>query len=470
MEEKFKKIIESIKEETVDPKDTKKYILAIQRVLQEVYENCKDELSEEEILSDFLEEYAKDLEFRGRADTIYYGMAKFEAYRGVLKEFKGNKSSFNSIVRDARKMESTQVGSLIQNLQTDYREAMVSAVRYVMRTRGITSTSEIIATIEEEKDKLEADLRKKMTRIIHSSVSMLDEYGFLDEYIESSNEDLEKIGLSEIQFSKRNPIPDEQYDSEGNLVQDVEDIGVIDALTEEELEKIPLGELQGMAAFYESRYLQERLGLSKAMSVIRTLEMWDTVLHGSESDIDAFDDTKIEGALKKDLAVTYLSKDILNITHKMRKQYRKFLKQYGMYEKKTIEEEANDTIPELDNLQGAATDTAILSGLIMEQLKTGSIKVKKWGVLEVDEDEVSIAIESRNFRGPLVMGVSRSLIQRFYGTTEAQLPQYDKKIDETYHNIMSKLYIPANNFYRNAVAKAHAEKPDSKVIADLAER
>lgn len=470
METNFKKIIEEIKEETVDPKDTKKYILAIRSVLQRVYDNCKGEFSEEEILSDFLEEYEKDLDFRGDATSIFYGMAKFEAYTGVLKEFKGNKSNFNSIVREAKKIETTEQGKLIQNLQTDYRNAMVSAVRYVMRARRISSTSDIIAAIEEEKEKLEADLRKKLTNIIHSSVSMLDEYGFLDEYIESSNKELEQIGLSEIQFQKRNPIPDEQYDSEGNLVQDVEDIGVIDALTEEELEKIPLGELQGMAAFYESKYFQERLGVSKAMSVIKTLEMWDVLLHGSEADIEAIDDTKIDGALRKDLAISYLSKDVLNITNKMRKQYRKFLKQYGMYEKKTIEEEANEVAPEMSNLQGAVTDIAILEGLVMEQLKTGSMKVKKWGILEVDEDEVAVAIESKNFRGPLVMGVSKPLIARFCRTSESQLPKYDKEVDATYSSIMSKIYIPANNFYRKAVAKAHAENPDSKVIADLAER
>ena len=36
---------------------------------------------------------------------------------------------------------------------------------------------------------------------------------------------------------------------------------------------------QGMTAFYESKYFQERLGVSKAMSVIKTLEMWDVLLH-----------------------------------------------------------------------------------------------------------------------------------------------------------------------------------------------
>ena len=470
METNFKKIIELIKEETVDSKNTKKYILAIKRVLQSNYENCKGELSEEEILSEFLEEYAKDLEFRGNANLIFYNMAKFEAYNGVLREFKGNKARFNSIVREAKKIEIAEHGKLIQNLQTDHRNAMVSAVRYVMRAKGVTSNADIIAAIEEEKAKLEADSRMKMTSIIHSSTSMLEEYGFLDEYIESSNKDLEKLGLSEIQFSKRNPIPDEQYDSEGNLVQDVEDIGVIDALTEEELERIPLGELQGMAAFYESKYFQERLGLSKAMSVIKTLEMWDILLHGSDEDIECFDNTKKEGALRKDLAITYLSRDILNVTNKMRKQYRKFLKQYGMYETKTIEEEANDTIPELDNLQGAITDIAILEGLIMEQLKNGSMRVKKWGVLEVEEDEVAIAIESKNFRGPLIMGVSKGIIERFCRTSESELPIYDKEIDETYSNIMSKIYMPANNFYRNAVSRAYEKNPDSKVVEDLMEK
>ena len=55
METNFKKIIEEIKEETVDPKDTKKYILAIRSVIQRLSDNSKVECSDEEKLSDFLE-------------------------------------------------------------------------------------------------------------------------------------------------------------------------------------------------------------------------------------------------------------------------------------------------------------------------------------------------------------------------------------------------------------------------------
>ena len=50
MEENLKDKLEEIKKETVDPEDTKKYILAIKKVLGRAYENCKDEQSEEEIL------------------------------------------------------------------------------------------------------------------------------------------------------------------------------------------------------------------------------------------------------------------------------------------------------------------------------------------------------------------------------------------------------------------------------------
>lgn len=468
MEEKFKEIIEEIKKSNVNPEETKKYILSIKEVLKEFYDDCKEELSDEEIIDGYLDEYSKDLEFRGNAKSIFYGMAKYEAYKSVLKEFKGNKNNFNSIIKEAKKMEIREQGAMIQNSQRDYRSAMVSAVRYIIRSKRITSDSDIIDVIKSEKKVLEEDLRRRMIAIIHPSVSMLEEYGFLDEYIEKSNKDLEKLGLAELKFSKRNPIPDEQYDLDGNLVKDVEDIGVIDALSKEELDKIPLEELHGVAAFYESKYLQRRLGISKALSVIKTLDLWDVILHGEDKDIEEFDDEKIKAALKKDIAVTYLSSDILNVTNKMRKQYRKFLISQGMYATKDIEEEANEIAPEIANLESAAGDIAILEGLIMQQLQTKSMKVKKWGVLDVSEEEAVIAIESKNFRGPLIMAVSKGIIERFCGTDESKLPQYDKEIDEKYANIMSMIYTPSNDFYTNTISNAYNENPGSELVANLA--
>lgn len=468
MKNEFKEKIEEIKEKQISYKDTKKYILAIKNVIRPIYDNCKDEASKEQIISEFLKEYEKDLQFRGNARTIYYDISKYDAYKRVLQDFKGNKQSFNGIVREAKKKETIENNKAIKNVQSEYRQAMVSAVRYVMRTKGVTKDSDIITAIKEEKDKLEKEIRNKMNNIIHTSVGMLDEYGFLDEYIENSNNDLEKLELSELKFSKRNPIPDEQYDMEGNLVKDTEDIGVIDALSDEELEQIPLDELQLITAFYESRYFQERLGVSNAMSVIKTLDLWDTLLNGIDNDIEEIDDKKIEGALKKDLAINYLCDDDIEITNKMRKQYRKFLKSQGMYESKCIEDEVEETRKENSNLIYTADDINVLLGLIMQQLKDKTLKIKDWGVLESNENVSVIALESKRFRGPFIMGVPKDVLNRFYDTDESKLPKYDKEIDDAYSDIMLRLYIPANNFFKNAIDNAHKNNPESKVIANIA--
>ena len=70
MEENFNKILEKIKDDTLDQEETKEYILAIKGVIKQAYENCKDEQSQEEIISEFIEEYEKDLSFRGNGKSI----------------------------------------------------------------------------------------------------------------------------------------------------------------------------------------------------------------------------------------------------------------------------------------------------------------------------------------------------------------------------------------------------------------
>lgn len=227
MEENFKNVIENIKKSSVDEEETKKYILAIKKVLGKAYETCKDEQTESEILQDYLEEYDNDLKFRGDANSIFCKALMYGSYKKILSDYKGNKSSFDSVLREAKKREDKDN---IENLvvKTDVRESMISAVRYIVRTKKVTKEKDILEAIGVEKAKLSSDLRKRMIHTIHSSLMMLNEYGFIDEYIEEANKELEQIGLSELQYVKRNPIADRQYDENGQLVVDVEDIGVLD--------------------------------------------------------------------------------------------------------------------------------------------------------------------------------------------------------------------------------------------------
>lgn len=475
MEKSFKDIIEEIKKENINQEETKKYILAIKRVVKKAYESCKDEQEESEILEEYLEDYNNDLKFRGKTQDIFNKMLMYNAYKNILRDFKGNKSNFDSIMRDAKKRESDNNASTI-TLNTNTKEAMISAIRYVIRTKNVIKEKEILNALQEEKSKVSKYLKDKMIDVMRDSVTLLNEYGFIDEYIAEANEELKELGLSELQYEKRNPIPDKQYDENGQLVKDVEDIGVIDTFAKDNLEQLPLEDLVFMTAFWESKYLQERLGLSKAMSTVKTLNLWNTLLHEDDQAIQDLDPLMVEGALKKDLALTYLYKNEATITNKMNKQYRKFIEKEGIQGNPELEEELKELLPEMSNLESAARDVAILECLILHQIRTKESKVKKWGVIECDEVDndleeksggITFAIENKNFRGTLVMSLPKYLLKDFFRIEESQLPKYDKELNSIYCDIMSKLYLPTNKYFTNLIQKAYKENPQSELLADL---
>lgn len=470
MEENFNDVIEKNKNSTLNPEETKKYILSIKGVVRHLYDICKDDESQEEILQDYLEEYENDLKFRGNAQQIFSDMLMYGSYKRILVDAKGNKNSFASVIREAKKKEEEDNKGAVY-VKTDAKESMVSAIRYIIRTRHITKEREIIEAIQEEKAKLSKEIKSEMISAIQSSVLTLNEYGFIDEYILSSNEELKELGLGELQYENRNPIADIQYDENGNVVKDVEDIGVIDTFAKDNLEKLSLEDLETMTAFWESKYLQERLGLSKAMATIKTLNLWDTMLHEDDQAIQNLDNNKIKSALKKDLALTYLCRNGSKITGRMKRQYKKFLEKEQIPSETPLDEEITEMIPEISNIEGAAKDVTILECLILYQLKSKDMKIKKWGVIdseeEQQEDGVTIAIENKNFRGPLIMGVPEYVLEEFFGTSNVDFPKYDKELNETYCSIMSKLYLPTNRYFSNVVRKAYNENPSSPFLAEL---
>lgn len=470
MEKNFKEIIENVKKSTVDAEETKKYILLIKQLIEKGYKNPEEDNMD--ILQQYLEDYEKELEFRGNAQTIYYKMLMYEAYRRLLVDSKGNKSNFNSVIKEARQAEEKDNISSV-TIGADVRQAMVSAVRYIIRKRKITKEQQIFEAIKEEKAIFAEEIRKRMVNLIRTSVISLEEYGAIDAYIEGSNEELAQLGLQELQYVKRNPMPDEQYDENGQLVSDVEDIGVLDAFSEEILMEMQLEDLGLMTAFWESKYLEQRLGISKAMTVIRELDLWGTILEEDDDAIRNLDNKRVNAALKKDLALTYLCKTDCEITSKMKRQYRRFLEEEDLSYDIQLDEAVQQMSPEISNLEAMAKDVAILECLILHQLRSKDIKVKKWGVIqdqgqETQQEGIAIAIENKNFRGPLTMEVPKYILRDFLHGSEKDFPIYDKQLDPTYSSIMSKLYLPANKFFNNTVKKAYKENPSSPLLADLA--
>jgi len=156
----------------------------------------------------------------------------------------------------------------------------------------------------------------------------------------------------------------------------------------------------------------------------------------------------------------------------MKKQYRRFLEEQNLSYDIQLEEEVQQMLPEISNLEAMAKDVAVLECLILHQLKSKDIRVKKWGVIPDEQCEptegIAVAIENTNFRGPLVIEVPEYILKEFLKGSEKDFPTYDKKLDPTYSSIMSNLYLPANKFFNNTVKKAYKQNPSSQLLADLA--
>ena len=477
MEEDLKKMIEEIKEETINEEETKKYIFAIKRVFKKVFENCKDEYTESEILEMYLEEYNNNLLFRGNAEDIFYNTLKYDALKTILADFSHDKAKFNQEMREAkRREEEDRTGRIAFRL--DAKESTISCIRYTMRKGKTTNESDIIENIKQEKKKIEEELKSKMIKTIQGSVKFLEEYGFIDEYIETSNVKLEKLGLSGLKLIKRNPIAEEQY-IEGQLVKDVEDLGVIDTFSTENLSNIPTEDLQIMSTFYLSKYFEERLGISKAMSTIKTLELWDVMAKEDDNVIQALDNNRINSALKKDLALTYLCQNGIEISPKIKEQYQKFLNENNINTDSKLEDDREAIQAETSNLNQTAVDIRFLVGLLIYQLKEKHAKIKRWGIInnnlenkkEVGEIDnyITIALENQNFRGPLLIGVPNNILTEVFGEGKnIKFPEYKGRLNQEYCDVMSKLYLPTNKFFSNFIKKAYEEEPQSEIIANLA--
>ena len=474
MEEDLKKVVEKIKKSTIQPEETKKYILAVKRVFRKAFEDCKDEYTESEILEMCLEEYNNDLKFRGNAETIFYNLLKHDTFKTILDDYGHNKTNFNLAMREAKRREKEDKTGTIAFILNG-KESMISCIRYAMRKGRTTNENDIIEYIKREKKELERELRSKMIRIIQTSVATLDEYGIIDEYIEISNSQLEQLGLSGLKFSKRNPIADEQYE-DGQLVKDTEDIGVIDTFSTENLNNMPMEDLQFMSAFYLSKYFEERLGISKAMSTIRTLDLWKVIFHGDDEEIQNLNNDRINSALKKDLALTYLCQNKIEITPRLREQYEKFMEENNISTNVELEKDREPIQVETSNLSEAARDVSFLEGMIIYKLKEKHTKIKRWGVVKDDrsetddaDDSTTIALENPDFRGTLLIEVPSNLLAEIFGKgNNIKLPDYKGKLDQTYCDIMSRLYLPRNQFFSSYIKQAYKENPQSEIVATLA--
>ena len=263
-----------------------------------------------------------------------------------------------------------------------------------------------------------------------------------------------------MEYQKRNPIPDEygdekgnsirydegkkqyvKYDDNGKVVNDGEDlskyeqdIGIIDALDEDNLRRLNTEDLFMMDLFYRCIYFTERLELTKTMYAMEKMGIWKIIYEGTKEDIEALDDEEIINAFETD------------------------------DEKPLIDEE-------IENIRNTAKDMTMQECTLVGGLKSRSFNVRSWGVVDYNEedDQLSIAIDNANFRGPVIIAVPKSILVNFVEGDLAKLPRYkdEDKLDDKYSFVMGKLYIPATDFYKKYVMLKYKENPSSKLFALL---
>lgn len=496
MEENFKSFVEELKEENMDSQTTKEYIKIIKKVLDHNIEISGDEISRQEVLQDFIEEYNEELNLDpDKTIKFLYNFSQYNSYKEILKMSKSNKSKFVKSIKEAKAAEKASPEErLISTF--DSEKQVITTLRFFFRRIPNLNEKDLLRLISEDKSEITRHLKSELITSIQKSISFLNEYGFLDEYIKEANKELKDLNLDGLKFEKRCPLPDEMGDGKGNIIkynekgiltkyspsgevindgEDLskyeEDIGVLDFFDKDNLEKLSPEELLLIDTFWRGQYLKERLEISKAMATIGYLDLWPAMIGDSEKFIDKLDDGAIANALKRDLALTYLYKQDKNITLRMKMQYSRFLKDIGMVKKDKIEVELANSKHEIDNLITSSRDLSWQQCIVINKLKDKDFSVKNWGTVKDKDDDkmIKIMIEAQNFRGPLIISMDKSFFDLFVKENNLKVPEYknDGKIDSRYLSVMTKLYLPFSNYFRNYTKRKYEENPESELLASL---
>ena len=311
MEEDLKKFMERVKDYDVDVPRTKKYIREIKRRVDNFVECCEGQQSKEKSLEEYLQEYKESLKLNPEEiRTIAYGLSQYNSYKELLKIYKSNKVKLKKIITEAREKEKSQ-GNEKLYMSLDLEEQMVLSMRQILRVCPKISEKDLLITIQKRKTHTSDLLKDKLITSIQRNISFLDEYSILDSYIEEANNEFRELKLEELTLKKRNPLPDEigdgkgnfirydengtlhKYDENGKIVNDgedlykyEEDIGVLDIFDTENLKKVSVDGLIMMDNFFRAKYFEERIGISRAMTVIKFLDLWPTILHKPEEEIE----------------------------------------------------------------------------------------------------------------------------------------------------------------------------------------
>ena len=455
--------------------NVREYILKIKKYIDGFIEDEDTNLTKKEKLEQFLKTYKEETKIDPKQVLKYtYVLSQYNSLKELSNLEKANKAKLRKIISEAAKRENENSDDRL-TISLNNEEQLLISAREILREYPKMKEKDILKTAQKRKTYISEYLKKCIIESIQNSVSYLNEYGILDDYIQEVNERLNGLDFNEVSVKKRNPFPDEYFDKEGNIIEYDEDIGIIESFDEEQLKNMTPEDLYMMDMFWRSTYLKERMEIAKAFSTIEYLDLWDTLLNENEEKIQNIDNTLIFNAL---CDFRRQKNEYENPKKEEQEQIksRKIFKRKNKKQEEIVQEPLKQTIEkeELDNLNYLSRDFILQECTIVSKLKARDFSIRTWGVIdneeiEYDEDGLVVAIDNENFRGTIIMAIPKGIVTGFFNIDEDKLPKYKKlnEIDESYSQIMAKLYLPASNYFKRQIMKKYKENPGNSLYANL---
>ena len=494
MSDGFQEYVERMQKADTDVEKIKKYILLLKRNFSTFIDE-EEEYPVEEYIRDFIEEYREDLKTDpGSTRKRIYCLSQYNSYKELLNLAKGNQAKFRKLLETAIKLESTPVKEPL-TISLNAEEQMLRSLRDVMRDNPKLRGKDLLVVLQKRKMYVADRLKSDLISSIQDNVGFLNGYGMLDEYIDMANDAIAKLGLDELALTRHWWPADEYGDGKGNTIryddkrkcfvkydesgreiasgdeldEYYEDYGVLDMFDKDYLEKLSPEDLMMMDMFWRCKYLEERMQTSKAMYVIKDLNLWTHMFDSDEQWIDEIDDAAILESLGRySIPRNEPEPEPQSTKRKL------FVRKKKTEPEKPVEIKPSCVdVEEIEHLAVVTRDIIVQECTIISKLKAKDFSVRTWGTIESDEetkDMTIIAIDNENFRGTLLMSLPNEYLREFFGTDDLKLPKYkDKdKIDDLYSSIMQKLYLPASNYFKRMVKKKYSQNPSSPVLAGLA--
>ena len=411
--------IEEIKSKKYDEEAIKEALKRTQRYLKELAGDYRNEgLSIEEIREEALKELEKGLSSVPNNGFKVYDLAtKYRTVKELLKMEKRDTSKLYKLLNQARELEGENPREELHT-SLNMEKVKLSLLRNVIRTCRVTDNNNILTALHNGKKQTEKEIKDEQKAALEAVFSVLETYGITDEYIDKANSVLQEENVKSLSFAKKIGLADD-------FCRDTDEIGLYDVLDERFLKTITVEDVNLFSAFWQSKLFQNMQEVYTGLDIIDNLGLWQEVIDGNEKDIDNMSMERLTPAIQR-ARLILLIRDVTKKGEEM------------------------------------LTNIIAMQSTIIQDLKSGNIRTKKWGKIAENDDSILLGINNPNFVGPTTMQLDKKVLEDWLSKIgDRKIPIYKGEIDPKYSNVSNvyTLAVPAVNKRIKEEREGEGKKP-----------